>query len=217
MGHPSFVTLSCSPSNPTFWKLNGSIVSPVASFFGGSFTQVGICLILSKISFKYHVSMSSLIFGSRGNCSVINSSYHTYILFILNPLPYNTMHLSWLATSYVAHFSWAYNSPRYISGYYHSYCFGKWNTCSQGGLPPIPSHEWISLSPKMAFGPIVVVGPTPTNMLQRTLTMTSHVSMMVAQEKTINEQALGNDFIPIAIETYGCLHSHFDSFFITCA
>jgi hypothetical protein len=69
----------------------------------------------------------------------------------------------------------------------------------------------------MAFGPIVVVGPTPTNMLQRTLTMTSHVAMMVAQEKTINEQALGNDFIPIAIETYGCLHSHFDSFFITCA
>jgi hypothetical protein len=47
--------------------------------------------------------------------------------------------------------------------------------------------------------------------------MTSHVAMMVAQEKTINEQTLGDDFILIAIETYGCLHSHFDSFLTTCA
>ncbi len=77
--------------------------------------------------------------------------------------------------------------------------------------------EWIFLSSKMAFGPILIVDLTPTNMVQRTLIMTSHVAMMVAQEKIINEQTLGNDFILIAIETYGCLHSHFDSFLTTCA
>jgi hypothetical protein len=47
--------------------------------------------------------------------------------------------------------------------------------------------------------------------------MTSHVAMMVVQEKTINELTLGDDFIPVAIETNGCLHSHFDSFLTTCA
>jgi hypothetical protein len=28
---------------------------------------------------------------------------------------------------------------------------------------------------------------------------------------------LGNDFIPLAVETYGCFHSRFDSFFIAYA
>jgi hypothetical protein len=37
------------------------------------------------------------------------------------------------------------------------------------------------------------------------------------KEDTINERALGDDFIPLAIETYGCLHSRFDSFLTTCA
>jgi hypothetical protein len=26
-----------------------------------------------------------------------------------------------------------------ILRYYHSYCFGEWNTCLGGGLPPFPS------------------------------------------------------------------------------
>jgi len=105
MGHSSFVTLGCLLSNPTLGELNGSILSPIASFFGGSFTQVGLCFTFNKHSFKYHANMSSLMCGSKGSCLVFNSSYHTYILCILNPLPYNTMYLSWLATSYVAHFS----------------------------------------------------------------------------------------------------------------
>jgi hypothetical protein len=33
-------------------------------------------------------------------CSVINSSYHTYILFVFNSLPYNVMYLPWLVISY---------------------------------------------------------------------------------------------------------------------
>jgi hypothetical protein len=42
---------------------------------------------------------------------------------------------------------------------------------------------------------------------------------MVAQEKTQSyvKQTLGDDFIPFAIETYGCFHFHFDSFFIARA
>ncbi len=43
--------------------------------------------------------------------------------------------------------------------------------------------------------------------------------MMAAQEKTWSyaEWALGDDFIPLAIEMYGCLHSHFDSFLVAYA
>jgi hypothetical protein len=38
--------------------------------------------------------------------------------------------------------------------------------------------------------------------------------MMVVQENTESyvERTLGDDFIPLAIETYGCFHSHFDFF-----
>jgi hypothetical protein len=49
--------------------------------------------------------------------------------------------------------------------------------------------------------------------------MITHVVMMVVEEKTWSyvEQTLGDDFIPLDIETYGCLHSCFDSIFIACA
>ncbi len=49
--------------------------------------------------------------------------------------------------------------------------------------------------------------------------MITHVAMMPIREKTrsYNEQALGDDFIPLIIETHECFHSHFDSFFIACA
>jgi len=32
-----------------------------------------------------------------------------------------------------------YNVPQYTLGYYHGYCFIKWNICSEGGFPPFPS------------------------------------------------------------------------------
>jgi hypothetical protein len=43
--------------------------------------------------------------------------------------------------------------------------------------------------------------------------------MVVAQEKTQSfvEWTQDSDFIPFAIETYGCLHFCFDSFLIACA
>ncbi len=83
--------------------------------------------------------------------------------FTLSPLPYNTMYPSWLTTSYgcpsFTMLMWSnhwrskypfasmplwelkYNSPWYTLRYCHSYCFGKWNTCSEGGLPPFPSSH----------------------------------------------------------------------------
>jgi hypothetical protein len=37
---------------------------------------------------------------------------------------------------------------------------------------------------------------------------------IVIQEKTCSytKRALGNNFIPLVVETYGCFHPHFDSF-----
>jgi hypothetical protein len=52
---------------------------------------------------------------------------------------------------------------------------------------------------------VVIANPTCIDMLQRTLTTTIYAVMMVAQENTRSyvEQTLGDDFIPLAIETYG--------------
>jgi hypothetical protein len=56
-------------------------------------------------------------------------------------------------------------------------------------------------------------------MVQRASTTTTHEVMMAIQEKTREyaKQTPCDNFIPLAIDTYGCLHSHFDSFFTTCA
>jgi len=42
---------------------------------------------------------------------------------------------------------------------------------------------------------------------------------MVVKEKARSyaKHALGNDFIPLVIKTYGCFHSCFGSFLIACA
>jgi hypothetical protein len=43
----------------------------------------------------------------------------------------------------------------------------------------------------------------------------TYVMTIVFQEKTCSytKHALRNNFIPLFIETYGCFHPHFDSFF----
>jgi hypothetical protein len=33
---------------------------------------------------------------------------------------------------------WMYNNPWHISRYHCNYCFGKWSTCLERGLPPFP-------------------------------------------------------------------------------
>ncbi len=100
---------------------------------------------------------------SKGKSFVINSSYHTYISFILSPLPSNITYPCWLATSYscpsfivlvwsyhwwfkypfvlMPMWEWPYNNPWYILQYYHNYCFREWNTCPEWAFPPFPSSH----------------------------------------------------------------------------
>jgi hypothetical protein len=73
---------------------------PNCRFFSKSPTRTKVCLAFSRCSFKYHVSTFLLVCRFKGMCLVINSSYHTCILFILNPFPYSTTYMYWLATSY---------------------------------------------------------------------------------------------------------------------
>jgi len=100
MKYPSPITLGCLFLGRTLWKLNGLVLSPIVSFFGGLPTWAKVCLTSNRHSFKYHANMSLFMCGFKGRHLVINSSYHTCILFVLYPFPYNTMYLSWLVTSY---------------------------------------------------------------------------------------------------------------------
>jgi hypothetical protein len=66
---------------------------------------------------------------------------------------------------------------------------------------------------------IVIADLIHTDMVQWTSMMTSHVAMMVVQEKTWSyvKRTPSDDFIPFDIERYGCFHSCFDSLLIACA
>jgi hypothetical protein len=48
--------------------------------------------------------------------------------------------------------------------------------------------------------------------------MITHATTIIVQDKarSYTKRAPINDFIPLAIQTYGCLHLHFDSFFTSC-
>ncbi len=105
----NLVIASCPLLSPTFCKPNNSIISPIASFFGRSLTWIGVYFAFSKHSFKYHVSTSPLMCGSKGKHLIISSSYHTCISYIINPLPYNIMYPSWFATSYSCPFFYGVN------------------------------------------------------------------------------------------------------------
>jgi hypothetical protein len=59
----------------------------------------------SLLPFGYHMSTFLFMCGSTGRHLVISSSYHTNILFIIDPLSHSIMYLFWLATSYSVHLS----------------------------------------------------------------------------------------------------------------
>ncbi len=65
---------------------------------------------------------------------------------------------------------------------------------------------------------VVIANLIHTNLVQCALIMTTHVATIVVQDKTRSyiERALGDDFIPLAIEAYGCFHPCIDSFLISC-
>jgi hypothetical protein len=120
-------------------------------------TYMSKSLAFSRHFVGYHVSMFLVMCRFKGMCLMISSSYDICILFIFGPLFYNTMFLSWLATSYscpsfmvlvwsyhwwsrypfalVPLREWRYNSPWHTLKYCHNYYFGELNTCSKGGLP----------------------------------------------------------------------------------
>jgi hypothetical protein len=64
---------------------------------------------------------------------------------------------------------------------------------------------------------VIIVDMTHLNMVQQTSMTITHAMVMVVLEKsrTYAKRTLGDDFIPFAIEMYGCLHFCFDSFLTT--
>ncbi len=66
---------------------------------------------------------------------------------------------------------------------------------------------------------IVIVDPTHLDMVHHALSITLHVLTTTIKKKTWSfvEHAQKNNFIPLAIEIYGHLHFHFNSFFNSCA
>ncbi len=171
--------------------------------------------------------MSLFMCGSKGRRLVISSSYHTNISYILNPLSYNIMYPSWLATSYscpffmvsmwsyhwwskypfasVSLWEWMYNNPWHSSKYCRNYYFREWSTCLEGCFPHFPRHiwQWIDiLITKDGFQTLMDVDIfylIRTNMMQQTLMMTTHVMMMIVSKKieSYTKRTLGNDFIPL--------------------
>jgi hypothetical protein len=84
-----------------FWKrLHDTIVFSFTCYFYGPFAQSEVCHIFSRCSFKCHVITSPILCKFSYECLVISSSYHTYISFIFNSLPYNVIYLLWLVISY---------------------------------------------------------------------------------------------------------------------
>jgi len=118
-------------------------------------------ILLLKPPLNHQPNYSSLLMcRSKGRCLVNSSSYHTNISFITNSFSYYIIYLSCLATSYsgppftVSMWSyqwqsrypfplvplkkWTYINPWHTSGNCCNYCFGKWSTCLERGLPPFP-------------------------------------------------------------------------------
>jgi hypothetical protein len=76
----------------------------------------------------------------------------------------------------------------------------------------IKDYFWTSMH-------IVTIDPTCTDIVQWTLTISTHATMMVGQKKRWSdvEWTPSDDFIPLSIVKYGCFHFSFHPFFITCA
>jgi hypothetical protein len=206
-----------------------------------------VCFTFSKHTFEYCANTSSIRCESKGRHLVISSSYDTYILFILNLFSYNITYLYWLATSYNSPFfmlsmwlyhwqsmypftsmplqKWTYNSPQHTSKCCCSIALESGAHLQKEVSHLFPRHtlQWLNiLITKDKFQilmDVVIIDPIHIDLVQWTSTMIIHVTMMSAQEKTwsYTGRALGNDFIPLVIETYECFHFCFDSFLTACA
>jgi len=65
----------------------------------------------------------------------------------------------------------------------------------------------------------MIADPTCLYTIQHASFSIAHVATIVAQEKTWSyaKHPTQDDFIPLVIEAYDCLHSHFDSFLTSYA
>ncbi len=65
---------------------------------------------------------------------------------------------------------------------------------------------------------IVIADPTCTNLVQHTSITTAHAGTIAVQNKarSYTKWTSRNDFIPLAMETYNCLHFCFDYFLTSC-
>jgi hypothetical protein len=76
----------------------------------------------------------------------------------------------------------------------------------------------ITINDFQTLANVVITGPTCTNWVQHTLMTTTHATTIAAQNwaQSYIKRMPRDDFIPLAIMTYSCLHPHFDSFFTSC-
>ncbi len=65
---------------------------------------------------------------------------------------------------------------------------------------------------------VVITNLIRSNLVQYAWTTIAHATIVVIQDKAraCTKQTLGDDFIPLTIETYVCFHVHFDSSLTSC-
>jgi hypothetical protein len=115
-------------------------------------------------------------------------------------------------------------NPWYALKYCCNFHIEKWSSRTKRGFSPFPHHTWrqmdiiITRDNFQTLTNIVIANPTHTNLVQHASTTIVYATIVVVQDKTQSyiEQVPRDDFIPLAIETYGCLHPRFDSFLTSC-
>jgi len=86
-----------------------------------------------------------------------------------------------------------------------------------------PCHTWkwmdvvITRDNSWTLMDVVITNLTCIDLVQRVSTMITHVVTIVAHKAwSYTKQTSRDDFVPLAIETYDCLHPHFDFFLTSC-
>jgi hypothetical protein len=120
---------------------------------------------------------------------------------------------------------WLHSNPWYVSRYPCNYCIEKWSPHTKRSFSPFPPPHTktqvdivITRDNFRTLADVVIVDLTHPNLVQCASTTIVHAATIVAQNRawSYKEQVLEDDSIPIAIETYGCLHLCFDSFLTSC-
>jgi hypothetical protein len=130
----------------------------------------------------------------------------------------------WFGCSFVTLlvWEWVHYNPQYALKYHCSYGIGEWNHVQREVSHLFPTtHEdkWILSSPKIVFEPWRMLSLwIHAKLVQCVSTMIMHAMIVATQDKawSYTEWVPRENFIPLAIEAYGCLHLHFDSFLISC-